>query len=97
LKHFVEFRLRTEFQLEKFRVRLASKDADYMKMFMLISDNPIAVTREAFLKKAQTIPMTFEEANFFFDYFDQAPKNGELSFAEFIRELAPSCQSNDPI
>ena len=93
LKHFVENRLRTEIELEKLRTRLATKDADYLKIFRLLSDSDSHVAKSDFIRKAKGLAVSEAEADFFFEYLDQAPRDELVTFAEFIREFAPSATS----
>lgn len=91
MKHFVEFRARAELELEKLRRTIALKTGDYMKIFSIFSDHQVEAPKKMFMKKAANIPLSKEEAEVFFDFFDsRTTRNGSISFQEFVRELAPS-------
>lgn len=85
---------RTSIELSQLRTRLMDKNADYTKLFLMLSDNLHAADRETFCARAKSIPLTDEEANFLFDYLDTFSEGDgsipKVDYSEFIKEMSPN-------
>ena len=90
----MEQKVKTELELCKLRNRLLKKNADYSKLFRLLSDNLHKVGKPTFLSHAASIPLNPEEADFLFNYLDYDERDGsfrgEVYYSMFLRKLAPS-------
>lgn len=85
---------RTALEISRLKTRLYKKNADYTKIFLLLSNSLVSVDRHTFIERSKSIPLTKEEASFLFNYIDSgfgvAEGDGNLTYGEFIKEMAPS-------
>lgn len=85
---------RTALELSRLKTKLYRKNADYTKIFMLMSDNLVSVDCATFCDRSKSIPLTTEEATFLFNQMDcefgAINGDGNLGYGEFIKEMTPT-------